>query len=100
MITRDVYTFAVQAFDVKLSKDKNGEFTTEVTPLTPKVFVKETSLTPTEARKALKAEGYDIKKGCELIIDKVARVKYACTMEDFLSVAHEIEQLTIDGVTE
>lgn len=97
MITRDIYTFSVQAFGKgeTITLD-NGMTATVNQPITPEVMVMETSLTETEARKALKAEGHTVPKGSTLEIKKVARVKYACTLRDFLSVATVVEELNVE----
>lgn len=97
MITRDVYTFAVQAFgkgDTVTLAD--GSTATINDPITPEVLVMETSLSLTEARKALKAEGYEVPKGSKVEVKKVARAKYACTLKDFLGIASMVEELDLD----
>lgn len=44
----------------------------------------------TEARRALKAAGFDVPRGCTLAVNEVESAAYACTVEQFLSVASPI----------
>lgn len=56
-----------------------------------------TNATNTQARKALSAAGVPCPRGCNIEIEEVERVTYACTLEDFMSVAHPVAKAEADG---
>ena len=44
----------------------------------------------TEARRALKEAGFTVPRGCTLVINERSAQAYACTLEQFLSVASPV----------
>lgn len=45
-----------------------------------------------EARKALKAHGFKIPRGCLVNVETIREDVYACTVEEFMQIAHIIER--------
>ena len=45
-----------------------------------------------EARKALKAAGFKIPRGCLVNVETIREDVYACTVEEFMAIAHIIER--------
>lgn len=86
MFTRTVSTYKVTAY--KLSME-DGVPTSE--PLGTAEYVG-TSVSKTQARKALSYAGYIIPKGAHIEVEKVNEAVYGCTVEEFLSVAHLVER--------
>lgn len=95
MITRDITTFEIQAVKSHTTRNAQGELVSETQVLTPAIHVFDTSMTKTDGRKALLNAGYDVPKGCEVLITPVAKVKYRCTVQDFLSISCAVEEVAI-----
>lgn len=87
MFTRTITTFEVTA--VKLSF-VGGEAKADVIGRTTYFG---TAASKNEARKALKAAGYDIPRGTEINIEKLEEVTYGCTIDKFMEVAQPIERV-------
>ena len=45
-----------------------------------------------EARKALKANGFKVPRGCLVNVETIREDVYACTVEEFMAIAHIIER--------
>ena len=84
-LTRTITTYKAMA--VKLSFE-NGEPKADV--IGEATFVG-TNPAKADARKALAAAGYDVPRGTEVTIEEVSSNTYACSIEQFISVAHLIE---------
>lgn len=95
MITRDITTFEIQAVRSFATRNANGELVTDFEVLTPAIHVFDTSMTKTDGRKALISAGYDVPKGCQVLITPVAKVKYRCSVADFLSISSPVEEVAI-----
>lgn len=96
MITREITTFEVQAFGKgAIETLPDGRKVQGIEPITPAVVAMDTSLTKTEARKALLAAGHTVPKGSTIEVTEVAKVKYACTVEDFIKISSVIEEVEL-----
>ena len=51
-----------------------------------------TGTSETAARKALRNAGYEVPKGTYVTVSEVGTDTYECSLDEFLSVAHRIEQ--------
>lgn len=51
-----------------------------------------TGTSETAARKALRSAGHDVPKGTYVTVAEVGTHTYECSLDEFLSVAHRIEQ--------
>lgn len=90
MITRDIITFGIQATRAKRCTGEDGSVFYETEVLTPVIEVMETSLTKTEARKALMSAGYEVPRNCDVIIEKLKTQKMAISLSDFIEHANVI----------
>lgn len=84
-ITRTITTYKATAVKLYL---ENGQPKADV--IGEATFVG-TSPSKADARKALDAAGFDVPRGTKVTIEVVSSNTYACSVEQFISVAHLIE---------
>lgn len=84
-ITRTITTYKATAVKLFL---ENGQPKSDV--IGEATFVG-TSPSKADARKALAAAGFDVPRGTDVTIEEVSSNTYACSIEQFISVAHLIE---------
>ena len=85
MFTRTISTYHVEAFTLSLvdgapTPSKIGE-----------VDYQATTQSDAAARRALKQSGVDVPRGATLVTTPVDSATYACSMEEFLSIAHRVD---------
>ena len=85
MFTRSITTFEAKAVSVEFDGMEP-----KVIELGHAVYMG-TRASETEARKALKAAGVQLKRGCKVFISEVETVVYGCTIDQFMTVAHPVE---------
>ena len=85
MFTRTIDTYKATAYNIAW---KDGK------PVANKLgeAVFSGANTKTVARAALKAAGVDCPRGTEITVEKIGSKKYGCTVDEFMSIAHEIEE--------
>lgn len=89
MVTRTINTYKATALETFTKKDENGMYVAEVKPIAEITF-KGQSGSRKETRAEFKKAGYEIPRGCEIVVDVVESVLYGCTFDEFLSVAKPI----------
>ena len=86
MVTRTITTYRATAAKTVL---ENGKFVTKVLGSAEYVSA---STSKTEARAALKNAGVEVRRGCEVLIEKVAEETFGMPVETFMMYATRIEK--------
>lgn len=85
------YKFEVGTIEFKQADDGRYDLVKQ-----PVCEIEDSSLTRGDIRQAIKATGYELKRGTEVYADKKSKILYKFTTEALMSICESREELPLD----
>lgn len=92
-MSRQITFYQFEVGTQELKKAEDGRYDLVKTPVCE---IEDSSLTNSQIRAAIKAEGYDLKRGTEVYAVKKAKILYKFTTEALMSICESREVTELD----